>query len=358
MRILHAINSLDLGGAEQVVKDLSAWQRGRGHEVRVVALQAETGLSPGAPSPDSSAEGAHTQGPTSFLTAIPWLWRHRDSILQADVVHSHLTFGALVGTATEILRDSGGLRRPVVIETDHSAGMPISHVQRTAYSVMRRRRRGIATVVAGTFSVPRTKRVMSWDIPNGIAPLPERESWSLGKVLALGSLGRLRADRRPDLYLDLLETTLSSRDARLVYGGDGPYREPLEREIRRRGLTEHVEFFGVVVDKMKFLKSIDVHVSLAIGNQVGLASLESASSATPSLAVQLQPEYWGLQDAIPSSPSVTELSDSIALLADSEEQRRALGLTQARYVREARSIDAMGSAYMAAYEAAMAEAAQ
>lgn len=358
MRILHAINSLDLGGAEQVVRDLATWQRDRGHGVEVVALQRETGLSPEARSRESSAEGERTRGPASYLEAIPWLWRHRTSILKADVVHSHLTFGALVGTAVEILRDSGGMRSPVVIETDHSAGMPISRTQRAAYSVMRRRRRCIATVVAGTYSVPRSNQAMYWDIPNGIAPLPQRNSWSLGEVLTLGSLGRLRADRRPDIYLDLLETTLSSRNARLVYGGEGPYREHLEREIRQRGLTEHVDFYGPVVDKMRFLNSIDVHVSLAIGNQVGLASLESASSATPSLAVQLQSEYSGLQDAIPSSPSTTALSDFIATLADSEYQRRALGLTQARYVREARSLDAMGTAYMAAYEAAIAEAAR
>ena len=358
MRILHAINSLDLGGAEQVVKDLARWQRQQGHEVRVVALQAKTDLSPRAQSVDSSAEGERTQGPASYLKAIPWLWRHRASLLEADVVHSHLTFGALVGTVIEILRDSGGMHSPVVIETDHSAGMPISSTQRAAYAVMRWRRRGIATVVPGVHSARVPKQTMSWDIPNGIAPLPQRDSWSPEEVFTLGSLGRLRADRRPDVYLDLLEATLASRNARLVYGGDGPYREHLEMEIRQRGLTEHVDFYGVVVDKMRFFNSIDVHVSLAIGSQVGLASLESASSATPSLAVQLQPAYSGLHDAIPSSSDATELSGSIALLADSEGQRRTLGLTQARYVREARSIDAMGRAYMAAYEAAMAEAAR
>lgn len=355
MRIVHAINSLELGGAEQVVKDLAGWQIRHGHDVRILTLHPGWKASAGSRNREPTDDVSSIHGPGSYLQSVPWLWRHRNSLLNADVVHAHLTFGSFVGALTEIFKDIERRSGPVVIETDHSAGMPITYAQRTAYSLMRRRRQGVATVVPNVHSVKRPKRAMSWGIPNGIAPLPQRNSWCRGEVLTLGSLGRLRVDRQPYIYLDLLEYLLSERKARLLYGGDGPYREQLESEIARRGLAKNVDFFGVVVDKVQFLNSIDLHVSLAVGSQVGLASLESASSATPSLAVQLQPKYSGLQDPIPSSSSATELHDFMAPLVDSEDRRRALGLSQARYVRENRSIEAMGLAYMAAYDAAIAE---
>jgi len=156
--------------------------------------------------------------------------------------------------------------------------------------------------------------------------------------------------------LDVVEAVLARRDVVFVYGGDGSYRGALQQAIDGRGLSQVVSIQGLVTDKVAFFVDIDVHLSIAVGADVGLASLEAASSGTPSLAIQLRNDHPGLGEAIPSSRDPDELANLLVALIDSEQERKELGKQQAQYVRSERSIDSMGQSYMEVYREALAAA--
>lgn len=356
LRIIHVLPALRSGGAEQVVRDLARWQTQHGEEVRVVTASSDGDAldhvehADGLP-PHLSSGVRLTWG--SYPRAAWWAWQRRESILRADVVHVHLTFGSFFGSVSQAIRHASGSRGPVIVETDHSAGMPISSAQRRFYSLARHGRDAFVSVIRGATSTPTPATALYAEIPNGITPLDVRDSWRQHTPFRLGSLGRLRQDRVPERYLDVLETLRRDREVHLVYGGDGPYRERLESAIAARGLQDCVSLVGKVTDRSAFFTSVDAHLSLASRDDVGLASLEAASSGTPSVALQLDGHYPGRESVIPSAAEAHEVASILLPLIDSADERRSLGLHQATYVRQSRSVNTMANAYMDVYRQAL-----
>lgn len=350
MRILHVIPGMGPGGAEQVVADLAGWQAKQGHEVRVLLREAVDAW-PGVP-PEVRARCRPLSQwgvPARYREIATWLLRYRTDLARCDVIHVHLTFGSVFGAAVQVMQAVSGLPHPVVVETDHSAGMPLSRRQRAVFSVARLRRSALVSVVRGSLSTRQVRGMRVWEVPNGISPLRLRETWDAHRPFTIGSLGLLRTDRVPLRYLDLVEKLVAERDVQFVYGGDGPLQGTLRDEVQRRGLEDNVSLAGLVIDRAKFFSELDAHVSMAVGEDVGLATLEAASSGLPSVGIQMKSGYDGISDVFPSSSDYDELKSLLVGLADSEAARRSRGLTQAEFVREHRSVDSMGRAYEEVY---------
>lgn len=350
MRILHVLPSLRVGGAEQVVCDLAVAQLRQGHEVLVLTDTRPSEVWAGAPSESELEVRRITRQELHGYSGVPgWILRHRQALMATDIVHVHLTMGAVFGTAIEAFVQLQRWNGPRVIETDHSAGMPISPRQARIYRLSRWRRRTLATVMAETHSSPpsRVSRV-EW-IPNGIHPLALRTSWTEHAPFTVGSLGILRRDRQPDRYLKLVDILSRHIPIRFLYGGDGPLRPSLERAILDSKMQDRVEIVGLVRDKQDFFGRIDAHVSLSMSAGVGLATLEAASTGTPCLNFQLAAADSGHGAVIPSFPDAETMADAMIRCVESEPYRKALGSVQAAWVRDERSVSRMAERYERLY---------
>lgn len=355
LRVVHVIPSLGPGGAERVVTSLSLAQRRAGYEVAVLTQRART--SERRALLDGGVELIEWGGESrSALMArsAAWIVRSRRVLARVDVLHVHLTFGSGFGAVTRILRAIGLAGRPVVIGTDHATGMSVSAKTQLLYQMTSWRADAVVSVMRGVAPGIRTSsRTLRTTIPNGIEPLPLRSSWEACNPLRLGSLGLLRPDRQPERYLELVRELTRSVDVTFTYGGDGPCREHLARQARAMGLSDCVEFPGLIIDREKFFLSLDAHVSIAVGEDVGLASLEAASTATPSFAQQVVPGGRCHDFPIPTRATAGELAEAIKQLAATSDQRVTLGTQQAAYVRKERSLEQMAASYADVYAACL-----
>lgn len=351
MRVLHVIPALGYGGAERVLVSLACGQQRAGYDVSVLTQTARASERDMLLREDVRViELGGTSRSGLMVRSASWLGRSRGEWATFDVVHEHLPYGSLFGALARLFDAVNETSGPAFVQTDHAAGMSIPRRTRLIYGATCWHTNALVSVMRSASTTVRTpKWTLRTAIPNGIEPLPIRTSWQVGGPLRLGSLGLLRPDRRPERYLELVRELSRLGEVSFTFGGDGPLRSELERSAQAMGVSEIVQFAGLIDDKERFLSGLDVHVSLAVGGDVGLSTLEAASTATPSFTQQISPGMSWSHNAIPTRENAYDLANVIWELAASSEDRQALGRSQAAYVRRERSLDRMIKAYEDVY---------
>jgi len=156
--------------------------------------------------------------------------------------------------------------------------------------------------------------------PSRVPPVPEAPDPTLLY------LGRLKAYKRVETVLDVLETVPG---ARLDIAGDGDHRPALEAAIAERGLASRVTLHGFVSEEEKAHLYDRAWVSLTASSAEGwcLTVMEAADRGTPSaaLAVGGLPESIvdGQTGVLADTPQ--ELASAVGSLVAQPERRRALG---------------------------------
>ena len=115
---------------------------------------------------------------------------------------------------------------------------------------------------------------------------------------------------------------LEREDARLVIGGDGYLREPLEKFVEILGMEDRVIFTGFIPDQElgDYYSSADVFVSPSISEPFGLTVTEALEAGTPVVATSS-----GVEELLPSGTitSIRPESGSIASgIKEALEKRR------------------------------------
>ncbi|TVP59132.1 MAG: glycosyltransferase family 1 protein [Gemmatimonadales bacterium] len=189
-------------------------------------------------------------------------------------------------------------------------------------------------------------------IPNGIDldwfhPDTETPRFSEPTLLYLG---RLKRYKRIDLILEgVAELVRRGVPVRCLIAGKGDHRAPLEARADRLGLKDRVRFLGFVSEeeKRELLRRAWVHVCTSPKEGWGIANLEAAACATPTVAS----DSPGLRDSVRDGSTgiltphgdVNALADALErLLSDSGE--RARQSTEARRFAQGFSWDAMAEA--------------
>lgn len=111
-------------------------------------------------------------------------------------------------------------------------------------------------------------------------------------VPVLLSLSRLAYEKNIQALIEALPDILQHRpDAQLLIVGDGPARETLERQVVKRGLSDHVQFTGEIKneDVHHFYQMADVFVSASDSESQGLTYDEALASNLP--IVVMRSEY-------------------------------------------------------------------
>ena len=301
MRILHVIQELGTGGAEQVLLSTYRGAREAGHEVFVA----------GAPGP--LAAGLETEPlPVPLVERRPWripsaVNAVRRAVRQTgpDVVHAHNpTMGLATGLAT--LRG----RRPAGLVSVH--GVPEEDWPRTVRLL---RLAGLPAVACGpgvAAALEQHGLSPMATVPNavGSAPPPaDRAELGLdsGTRLVL-AVGRLVALKNHALAVAALPQV---PNATLAIAGDGPLRQELERLAAEAGVSERVRLLGVRSDARALMGAADVVVMPSRSEGLPLSALEALASGTPLVATDVR----GLRELVVDGQNallVPEDADALA----------------------------------------------
>ena len=372
MKIVHVLPSLARGGGERLTIELANRQVDAGHDVSLVVgsslpdERVHGGLDPRvAAHYVSSAAGRNRYGPM-----IPWIWQHRSWLAAQDVLHCHLTYGALFATA---LRRIAGHRRPAIVETYHAVGMPIPRALRWLHARLASQWEGLTLMVDHPYwreFMRRHQQVVSRIIPVGVEPpevsqisAVERQAYrqALGipaDALVVTTIGRLVAERRPRSYIPVFARIAKTvdRDVHFLMGGDGPERSAITTDAEASSIRDRLHLTGLVREIELPLAISDLYVTANVGPVPGVAGLQAVAAGVTTIAVQLSPDYSPASpDWIWSSRDADEIaSRAIELLRDPAAAKE-LATRQAAHLEKHHSASAMAEAYEAFYRDAIAK---
>lgn len=376
MKIVHILPALSKGGGERVAIELANHQARMGHEVSVVTAWAvDPGLLQDSLYPGINVLFVSMAMPSRlgrYLAMLPWIWRHRRWLSEQTILHCHLTYGALFGTVVSALRKLSGNGVPAVVETCHAVGMPIPALQRWLYARMAVSRDALAVMAEDDYwrhFLATHPRLLSAFIPNGVST-PRLAGTEASSVLAyrrqagipdscrlvVGTVGMLRADRQPWLYIPLFAEIAQALgpDVHFLMAGSGSELGRLQALVNEHGLSGRVHFPGLAVDATLPMLAMNLYLTLNVGAVTGMAALEAALSHIPVIGIQLLAHYQnGHNDWIWSSPDPREVAKRAIGLLQSDTALKATADFQAAYARQHHSVEAMAGSYNALYVAAV-----
>lgn len=305
MRILHIIDSLEMGGAENVLIGLAGGQRKEGHEVTVLQLvkAKNATVTEKMLAADVKVECLQESGsvynPLLILKIIKWLCR-------AEIVHVHL-FPALYWAAMAKWFSSG--RTPLVY-TEHSTGNKrrknkiLHFLDGIVYQ------HGYKMVVACAERVmekykeafPRIKHVQY--VNNGIdiqlfrdaAPYTKQELLGIDdSCFVVTMVARFMSMKRQDTVVEALPMLPETIHAVFVGGNEGD-----EGLLRVKALAEEknverrVHFLCSRKDVPRILKTSDVVVMASDYEGLSLSSIEGMAAGKPVIATDVD----GLREVV------------------------------------------------------------
>lgn len=338
MRIAHLVSSLQVGGAEVIALQLAEEQARAGHAVEVIALRD-------GPLRSRLSDAVHLtcfekRGLGLRLAVMRHALTH-----PVDVMNSHNP------SAQRLAGFARVGKWPRIVMTLHGEASRTYH--RVTTSLTLDHLVAVSTRVAESWREkhPRFPSERLTTIDNGVAVgasfLPRPPLGSLPTILVVARLDPIK-----DLGTALRAIALlrARRPVRLVIAGDGIERAPLEAEARNLGISDAVEFLGMVHDVAPLYAAADLFCLSSISEGMSLAILEAMSAGVPVVATDVggTPDILtdggtGLlvppQDPAAMAHALGRLLDDVALrrrLAEAAwsrvAQRYSIAATAQRYV--------------------------
>ena len=370
MKITHLNPALTKGGAEKVLVDLANLAVRQGHEVSIVsAIAVDPALLQEQVDPRVKLHFVCPIGSdknAAYRNMLPWLSRNWHWLATQDVVHCHMTYGALLGTALRVRRALSQSNKPRIVETFHGVGMPLRPWQRRLAAMQATWRDGYALMAQdaywNSFSQAHPRLPLAI-IPNGIAtdqpPSSDAERAAYRRAAGIpdgapviGTVGRLRAERNPLATVAAFAEAarLLGPETHFLIAGDGPMTDAVREEGNRLGLGHRLHLPGLAVKPWIAASVMDLYVSMNVGPITGIAGLEAAAAAIPVLSLQATADYsGGNDDWIWSDPDPIRVGAEAARLMQSPDERIALASKQAAHVRAHHSAETMLDAYFELY---------
>ena len=352
MKIVHAVYSLEMGGAEVLVSQLCHIQRAAGHEVSVCAYSKL-----GAIGERLRGEGfdVRVMGVRPPVKAMQWYYKlFRES--KPDVVHCHNVAPTIQASLSARL---AGVRR--VITTRHRLPLPYETSNEAKYSLFsgwfcdwvacicettRRdqlgaplvRKKKIVTVYNGTTAVERVsfdalgKRGFTIVFVGRLAPV--KDIGTLIRAVAIA------VEKVPELAFWVV--------------GDGAERPKLEALTAELGMDSHVKFWGQQMDTAPFFSAADAFVMSSLSEGLPMSLLQAMSLGTPAILTDVDGSgevlrLTGGGVLVPVSDAAAFAEAIVKLAGDGtlreEFSRRALKAYQERF-----TLEKMNDGYMELYQ--------
>jgi glycosyltransferase involved in cell wall biosynthesis len=325
LSVVHVVLSLDAGGLERVVIDLTREAASLGQTASILCIEKPGVLA--------TLAGAVTtvqcavKGPGLSWTAVD---RIRSILreLRPDVVHTHQISALLY------LAPISRQLTPILVHTEHNNQFArfITFRERLSYFSMlaiagRRADRIFAVSEDATEALRRTRIIPHhklFAVPNGIdfsrfrirpRDLVLRQSLGIPPdSIVLGNVGRLSEMKRPDILIDAFAKVRSEFPAsHLLLVGDGPLMSDLRHKVAELQISDRVHFAGFQPNPELYFAMLDVFVLTSRMEGMPLSVLEAAASGIPVIASNV----GGLEEMSNKGRSILlyEFNDNNALLA-------------------------------------------
>jgi glycosyltransferase involved in cell wall biosynthesis len=357
MRILHVIDTLDVGGAEKVLIALANGFAAQ-HEVAICCVTRIGGL---ARELDSRVQAFSLgRGPGNDYL-LPWRLARHIRRTGYDVVHTHNWSVFLEGGIAGVLA-----RVPVLIHTVHGSYQaleagPMQRLKRSLRHWLERRvARRFRHVVAVSDSIreqipavvgiePERLTTVHNGVTNGAAC-----TQAAARGLTFITVGRFDAIKNHELMIQAFAKVAAQfPTAKLMLVGDGPHRAPLEALVDTLGLESKVELTGFRSDVAHLLTQADVFLMSSRYEGVSIALLEAMRAGLPAVATRVGgipetviPDQTGL---LVASEDTEGFAAAMSALAASPELRRQFGTAAREFQRREFSSSAMLERYGALY---------
>ncbi len=354
MRILYLIDSLKIGGAEMLLRNLAAGVLSAGHEIHI-------GYCTPGPLEHDFNEMRIPLYPLSRLARIdPLLFVRILQLvrrLHPNVVHTHLFKSDIHGRLAARL---GGAER--IISTLHSndpwaSHFPLGHI----YGLTAHFADDLIAVsdevrqyhIAMTGVSPKKIRT----IPNGIdmrkfaarleAGSRFRVQFNIPKdARLLGTVGRLVPDKGHHDFIDAAALIAKTHPkAWFMLVGDGPLRASLEQHAQEAGIHPRVVFTGIQKDIPAAMQAMDILVFSSLREGLPLTLLEGMASSRPVVATDVGGIGGvldnGVNGYLVSPGDVLALAEACREILNAPEKIAAMGTAARKRVETEYTLDRM-----------------
>jgi len=355
--VVQAVNSLALAGAERTTTELACALDPREFEVHVVVVRD----GPLRARLESEGIPVHVVG-GEFDWRFPLTIARTARVLRElrpSIVHTHMIGSDITGFAAARL---AGV--PTVLTTQHDTyhrAWPFDWFRR--FSGPR-----LAAAVAISPSVvdycTRTLHVPAARvhvIENAVDTRRfEPAVCEQRRPVTFGSMGTLIPIKGHDTLIDAFARILPSLPgARLLVAGQGPLRSALEQQARSLGVSESVEFRGLVEDVPGFLRDIDLLVHPSHQEAFGLAIVEGMVACKAIIASDLPAIRHVLHEGdagvLVAPGDVAAFADAMERLARDEDLAREFARRGAEHARAFYCRTRLASEYGALYRRLLTE---
>lgn len=366
LAIVHITPSFAKGGGERVVIDLANEQAALGHDVAVIVGRTH-GLAEARRVLDDrvvikSIANVDTQTVHAYIAMLLWQLRHRTWLRSRDVIHCHLTMGAVFGTFARVLIHPR--TRPVIIETYHAVGMAIPRWMRALHAMLASTRDGFVLMARDAYwtrFAERHAKMLITLVENGVRSPIGRVGSPLERAkyrhdigipetcrYVVGTVGQFRPDRQPWMHVEVFAQIAKIIGSQVYFAiaGDGAARSRVEADIVKAGLQDRIKLLGVTSSAAEPASIMDLYITLAVGPVVGIAALEAIFANVPTIAIQLNKNYIANEDDfVWSSQNLYIVAERAAKLLQDSESLRRMGAVQHAYALERYDMAAISRRY-------------
>ena len=368
LNIVHVVDSLEFGGLERLVLDLTTEQVRRGHKVSVFSILHTAGFLK-----DIEAAGVKVfQGDKSKSFDLSVLKKLRAATIgeNCDIVHAH-NFVPTYYSATALFGKWG--KRPTLVSTCHDMGGRLSNAKlKLIYSLALKQASGVSMVSEGVYKQYTASGILdnnkAQTIINGVNTdrfqnSPERRSSARGKLglsdsdLVIGNVARLVDFKNHKLLIEVIpELVKTFPNLKLAIVGYGELEDTLRAQVKALGMEGHVILTGRRSDVADLLPAFDVYCVPSLTEGLPIALLEACASALPVVATNVGGNAEVIQDKqtgliIPAADK-NALIQALHAVLSSKDLRDRFAQSADRWVRSNASIAVICDKYELFYQAA------
>jgi glycosyltransferase involved in cell wall biosynthesis len=290
---MSVIATLDSGGAEILVRNLSLEFARRGHACHIAYLSEASALGASEHFEQAFRQQLAAAGISCELigygTRRNWMagalrLRRMVKAFRPDIVHIHLGYG--------LLFEAIGLVRVPTVYTHHNIRLNFPAWLFHLFDRFVDRYVAICNACAAMLG-RYVKRPITL-IPNGVPPTFSIASarTRLPRDVNILSVGRLTAQKD---YANLIDAAArlkprfleQGRQIRFQIAGDGPERRLLQQAIEKKGLSEVVTLLGTREDVPALMADADLLVLSSRFEGLPITLIEGAMSALPAVATDV-----------------------------------------------------------------------